>query len=125
MAPTEVQAWRGESPPVTPAVEDVLSTPLFHELIRRRRRLRVGSLSIMLLIFGLSQVIWALYPELANRAVPRDGGVTLAIWLTVAVVLSAIALSGYYAVVAGRALDRLSERLIRQIGARAEGRRGE
>ncbi len=85
----------------------------FIKLLKLRRRAKIMMLSLMMVVFVTSQILWAFFPEIVNQRIPEGSNVSLAVWLTVLVVLSAIGLSGYYSLVTGKQLDKLNDERVR------------
>ena len=100
----------------TEQLKELGSNSLFLELSSKRRKARIAMVAIIMLVFMTTQVIWAFFPEIVGMRVPGTSSVSLGIWFTVFVVLSAIGLSGYYSLVLGKQLDELNEKLMREIG---------
>jgi len=72
-------------------------------------------ISMMMLVFLGYLISWAFFPQFVNLRLPADSSVTVGIWFTVVVVLVAIILSAYYSMIAGKQLDILNEKLIKDI----------
>tara|TARA_B100000446_G_scaffold74809_2_gene70653 strand:+ start:49461 stop:49697 length:237 start_codon:yes stop_codon:yes gene_type:complete len=70
---------------------------------------------LMMGVFLPTQIIWAFFPEVIGIRFPAGGAVSLGVWFTVLVVVTAIILSGYYSLVMGKRLDALNEKLMREI----------
>ncbi|QHJ11567.1 Inner membrane protein YjcH [Paraglaciecola mesophila] len=94
---------------------DISKHPRFIELVKKRQQLRVTMIGLMLTVFMSYLVAWAYFPEWVNTRLPSDSSVTIGIWFSVFVVLVAIFLSAYYAVVAGKTLDGLNAQLIKEV----------
>ncbi|AEE24412.1 MAG: DUF485 domain-containing protein [Alteromonadaceae bacterium] len=97
------------------SLADISKHPRFIELVKKRHQLRVTMIGLMLTVFMSYLVAWAYFPGLVNTRLPSDSSVTIGIWFSVFVVLVAIFLSAYYAVVAGKSLDALNAQLIKEI----------
>lgn len=97
-------------------LKELGSNPLFLELSSKRRKARIAMVIALMLVFLTTQLIWAFFPEIVGMRVPGTSSVSLGIWFTVLVVLSAICLSGYYSLVLGKQFDELNEKLMREIG---------
>lgn len=95
-------------------IRDIGRDPLFLELSRKRRKAKIIMVSIMMLVFLTTQIIWAFFPAFVSMRIPSGSSVSLAVWFTVIVVLTAIILSGYYSLVMGKQLDKLNEDLLRK-----------
>lgn len=97
----------------------ICDSPLYRELLRRRRRMRIALSGIMFAGFGLYLGIWAWWPGVMNTFLPAGSAVSVGIWATVLVVVLASVLSGYYVLRASPRTDRLSERLLEELGIEA------
>ncbi|SEK88882.1 Uncharacterized membrane protein, DUF485 family [Colwellia chukchiensis] len=97
------------------SLSEIRERPAFKELVQKRRKMRVTMISMMMLVFIGYLFAWAFLPEFVNLRLPADSSVTIGIWITVVVVLVAILLSAYYAMIAGKQLDLLNEKLIKDI----------
>jgi uncharacterized membrane protein (DUF485 family) len=93
-------------------VERFLNNPSFVLLTKTRKKIKMAMVILTMLVFLTIQILWAFYPEIVNVRVPTNGATSLAIWLTVLMVVAAIFLSGYYALVAGKKLDALNKQLL-------------
>ncbi len=90
---------------------DISKQPEFQRLAHKRRQLRVIMTGLMLFVFGAYTICWAYFPSVLNLQVPTNSAVTVGIWFTVVVVVLAILLSAYYALIAGNQLDELNNQL--------------
>lgn len=97
------------------SLSDVRKHPAFVELVKKRHKLRVRMIGVMLLVFMSYMVSWAYIPQFINTRLPANSSVTVGIWFTVLVVLVAIILSAYYAMVAGKSLDKLNAQLLKDV----------
>lgn len=100
------------------SAKHLVNDSLFKDLVRKRRATRIFMVSLMATVFLGTQVIWAFFPDLVNTRFPAGGPVSLAVWFTVAVVVFGIALSGIYAMVLGKRLDKLCQSVLEQSAAR-------
>ncbi|MFT6951479.1 MAG: uncharacterized membrane protein (DUF485 family) [Paraglaciecola sp.] len=98
------------------SLSEIRKHPAFIELLKKRHKLRVNMIGVMLLVFMNYMVSWAFFPQFINARFPDNSSVTVGIWFTVVVVLVAIILSAYYAMVAGKPLDKLNAQLLKDVG---------
>lgn len=96
-------------------LEEISQLPAFIELVKKRQKLRFMMIGLMMLVFLSYLIAWAYFPEFVNLRLPSDSHVTVGIWFTVLVVVSAIGLSAYYSSVGGKSLDELNEKLLQDI----------
>ncbi|MBR9911966.1 MAG: DUF485 domain-containing protein [Gammaproteobacteria bacterium] len=96
-------------------IKQLMQSSTFIELYQKRRRARTLMVVLMMLVFLTTQLIWAFFPDIIGVRIPADSSVSLGVWFTVLVVLTAIGLSGYYSLVMGREQDKLNEKLMREI----------
>lgn len=99
--------------------ESIISRLVDHpgllELAYIRRRYRIKMAGTVLAAFLVYLISWAFMPDIINTRFPERGSVSLGIWLTLAVIILGISLSGYYAMVIGEKLDRISKKLLDEV----------
>ena len=61
-------------------IEKVAGSPLYAELISRRKAIRRTMMGIMMIAFFSVQILWAYFPEITNTRVPAASNFSLAIW---------------------------------------------
>jgi uncharacterized membrane protein (DUF485 family) len=98
------------------SLSDISKHPAFIELVRKRFKLRVTMIGLMMLVFITYLISWAYFPQLVNLRLPADSSISIGIWFTVVVVIVAIVLSAYYSIFAGKELDELNKKLLKEVG---------
>lgn len=99
----------------TDEINKIIINPHFVLLTKKRFKIKVIMVTLTMLVFLIIQSLWAFYPEIVNLRVPDNSSISLAIWLTVVMIFTAISLAAYYTLVSGKQLDELSEKLIRDL----------
>jgi uncharacterized membrane protein (DUF485 family) len=102
-------AWEGDKPMNDQDVTVLRNDPDFRELVRARGRLGWTLTAAMLVIYFTFIVLVAWAPGFVG--LPVFGIMTLGFPLGLGVILSAIALTGYYVLQANRRFDSLTRRI--------------
>lgn len=96
-------------------ITQITNNQLFLLLARKRKQAKIIMVALTMLIFLSIHICWAFIPAFVNLRVPEGSAVSLGVWFTVAMILTAIVLSGYYSLVSGKKLDALNRQLIKEL----------
>lgn len=95
--------------------EKISESPAFRELSRRRSRLGWTLSIAMLLVYYPFIVVLGFWPEILSRRISEDSVITWGIPAGLAIIVFAIAITGFYVFRANRIFDPLTKEILGEL----------
>ena len=97
-------------------VSHISRHPKFIEMVGKRRRITYLLSSIVVLIYGLWLMSMIFFPGFITRPLFTESSVTIGLYLSFALVVIHVMLSGFYTWWANKHFDQLKNELLKELG---------
>lgn len=95
--------------------EKISESPTFQELSRRRSRLGWTLSIAMLFVYYPFIVVLGFWPELLSKRISEDSVITWGIPVGIAIILFAIAITGFYVIRANKIFDPMTKKILDEL----------